>query len=98
MKADCSGCRPICSEDAALLLERPPGPCTVLINAGDGIDTVRHPAQLPHGVGGHGDDYRNLTIQDIEASATPLRLNLDGGIGTDSATVSSDIDASVWTM
>lgn len=49
-------------------------------------------------LGGHGDDHLNLAVQNLGASATPLILNLDGGIGTDTATVSPDIDASDWTM
>ncbi len=49
-------------------------------------------------LGGHGDDHLNLTIQNLGASATPLSLNLDGGIGTDTATGAPDIDASDWTM
>jgi hypothetical protein len=48
-------------------------------------------------LGGEGNDQLNLTVRNLDHSASPLTLRLEGGPGRDTANVSAGIDASGWT-
>ncbi|NQV25161.1 MAG: hypothetical protein HQ518_12425 [Rhodopirellula sp.] len=48
-------------------------------------------------LGDDGDDKLYLTVQNLKNSVSPFQEKLDGGAGSDTAVVTSGIDASGWT-